>query len=138
MWDKLATFHLQIVTADGLFFDGEAERILVRTIDGEVCILARHIDYLTALGQGEARVTVDGKVRKAACMGGLLAVTGGKVRVVASTFEWQEDIDVSRAQQALERAQAALASEISADDKSFARAALKRAEVRLRVAQGGK
>ena len=134
----MATFHLQIVTADGLFFDGDAERILVRAIDGEVCILARHIDYLTALGQGEARITVDGKVRRAACMGGLLAVTDGKVRVVASTFEWQEDIDVNRAQKALERAEAALASEISADEKGFAKAALKRAEVRLRVAHGDK
>ena len=131
----MALFHLQIVTADGLFFDGDAESILVRAIDGEVCILARHIDYVTALGLGEARVTVEGKIRRAACMGGLLAVTGGKVRVVASTFEWKEDIDVERAQNALHRAEATLASVDSTEEKHFAEAALKRAQVRLRVAQ---
>lgn len=131
----MALFHLQIVTADGLAFDGEAESILVRTIDGDVCILARHIDYVTALGIGEARVTVDGKVRRAACMGGMLAVTGGRVRVVASAFEWQDKIDVARAQKALERAQSSLATVSTTEDKRFAEAALKRAQVRLRVAQ---
>lgn len=131
----MTLFQLQIVTADGLFFDGQAESLLVRTIDGDVCILARHIDYVTALGMGEARVSVEGKVRRAACMGGMLAVTNGQVRVVASTFEWKEDIDVARAQSALERAQATLSSGASDEEKRFADAALKRAQVRLRIAQ---
>lgn len=131
----MASFHLQIVTADGLSFDGDAESILVRTIDGDVCILARHIDYVTALGVGEARVTVEGKTRRAACMGGMLAVTGGRVRVVASAFEWQDKIDVARAQKALERAESAIAGANTTEDKRFAEAALKRAQVRLRVAQ---
>ena len=70
------TFELQIVTPDGLIFEGEAEKLFCRTIAGDVCILARHCDYMTALGMGEARVTMaDGTVRRAACIGGMLAVT---------------------------------------------------------------
>ena len=53
----MATFHLQIVTPDRMVFDGQAERIIVRTLRGDVCILARHIDYAAPLGIGEARVT---------------------------------------------------------------------------------
>ena len=65
----MSVFHLKIVTADGKFFDGDAERVLVRTIDGDVCILAGHIPYLTALGMGECRVTgSNGETRRAACM----------------------------------------------------------------------
>ena len=60
----MSTFHLQIVTPDGGFFDGEAEKLIVRAIDGDVCILARHSPYVTALGTGEARVTIDGKRRR--------------------------------------------------------------------------
>ena len=45
----MSTFHLQIVTPDGGFFDGEAEKLIVRAIDGDVCILARHSPYVTAL-----------------------------------------------------------------------------------------
>ena len=37
----MSTFHLQIVMPDGGFFDGEAEKLIVRAIDGDVCILAR-------------------------------------------------------------------------------------------------
>ena len=36
----MSTFHLQIVTPDGGFFDGEAEKLIVRAIDGDVCIPA--------------------------------------------------------------------------------------------------
>ena len=68
----MASFHLKIVTPDALIYDGEAERIIVRTVTGDVAILPRHIDYLTALGTGEARVTFGGHVRKAKCSGGML------------------------------------------------------------------
>ena len=40
----MATFHLQIVTPDRMVFDGQAERVIVRTAGGDVCILPRHID----------------------------------------------------------------------------------------------
>lgn len=71
----MSVFHLRIVTADGEFFNGEAQRVLVRTIDGDVSILANHIPYLTALGMGECRVTgADGETRRAACIGGMLSV----------------------------------------------------------------
>ena len=50
----MSSFHLQIVTPDGAFFDGPAQRVRVRTIGGDVAILAGHIPYVTALGIGEA------------------------------------------------------------------------------------
>ena len=131
----MASFHLQIVTPDGLLFDDQAESIRVRTISGDVCILARHIDYVTALSQGEAHVTVDGKMKKAACLGGMLAVTAGEVRVVASAFEWAESIDLERAQNALERAQKTLDAQTASEEIEFARQALRRSQVRIQVAQ---
>ena len=86
----MATFHLKIVTPESLVYEGEAERIVVRTVQGDVCILPRHIDYLTALGDGEARVTYDGHVHRARCSGGMLHVAGGKVEVLSTQFEWTE------------------------------------------------
>ena len=83
----MATFHLQIVTPDRRVFDGEAEKIIVRTVGGDVCILARHIDYAAPLGVGEARMTdAEGNERIAACSGGMLSVADGEVRVMATTF----------------------------------------------------
>ena len=131
----MATFHLQIVTPDRKVFDGEAEKIIVRTLGGDVCILARHIDYAAPLGIGEARVTdAEGNTRTAACSGGMLGVSGGEVRVMATTFEWADEIDLARAERAREKAQARL-EKLSHDDKEYAlvEAKLKRALVRMSV-----
>ena len=129
----MATFHLQIVTPDRKVFDGEAEKIIVRTVGGDVCILARHIDYAAPLGIGEARVTdAEGKTRIAACSGGMLGVSAGEVRVMATTFEWADEIDLARAQKAQEAASQKLAVLQRGDhDYAVVEAKLKRAIARI-------
>jgi len=129
----MATFHLQIVTPDSMVYDGEAEKIIVRTVGGDVCILARHIDYAAPLGTGEARVTdAEGNTRTAACCGGMLGVSAGEVRVMATTFEWAEDIDLARAEHAQQEAEQKLASLQRGDrDYEVAQAKLKRALARI-------
>ena len=128
------TFHLQIVTPDGLAYEGNADKISVRTQEGIIGILPRHIDYVAPLGMGEAVITVDGKSRRAACIGGMVAVQNGQVRLVATTFEWAEDIDLARAKEAEERAREILAREdLSERDLKLAEARLHRALVRQTV-----
>jgi len=129
----MATFHLQIVTPDGGFYDGEAEKLIVRAIGGEVCILPRHAPYVTALGTGEARVDIEGKRRRAACAGGMLAVTKNDVRLVATTFEWAEDIDAERAKRAKARAEELVQKATNKREMEQAQARLKRALTRLSV-----
>ena len=131
----MSTFRLQIVTPDGAAFDGQAQKLFCRTIAGDVCILARHCDYLTALGMGEARVTLeDGTVRRAACIGGMLSVSGGQARLVGTTFEWAEQIDKARAQTAKAEAEQVLAQKgLDAREMDMARAKLHRALVRTHV-----
>ena len=131
----MATFHLQIVTPDRKAYDAQAERIILRTVTGDVCILSRHIDYVAPLGIGEARVADEnGNTRRAACAGGMLSVANNVVRVMATTFEWEEDIDLERAQQAQERAQQKLA-QMARDDVKYAvtEAKLKRALNRIQI-----
>lgn len=131
----MATFHLQIVTPDRTAFDGEAQRILVRTVNGDICILAHHIDFAAPLGIGEARMTdAEGKVRTAACAGGLLSVYNGEVRVMATTFEWAEEINLERAQHAQQVAEERLnAAKRGERDYIMADAKLKRSLIRIRV-----
>ncbi len=130
----MTSFDLTIVTPDGVFFDGSAEKVLVRTIAGDVCILAKHTEYVTALGLGQAKITVDGNVRRAACLGGMLTVTAGKVKIVATTFEWVENIDLTRAEHAKQRAENSLKNAQEKQDRheiDLAQARLKRALVRI-------
>ena len=130
------TYHLQIVTPDGQCYDGQAVRLIVPTIDGQVGILARHINFVTALGMGPAKLVTEDGERHAACIGGMLAVTNGEVKVVATTFEWADEIDVPRAQASIARAEKMLADP-NADEytKPYANARIKRARVRLGVAE---
>ena len=64
----MSTFPLRIGTLDGLLFEGNVERVICRTVSGDLAILARHCNYCTALGMGEASVVMeDGSRRTAAC-----------------------------------------------------------------------
>ena len=131
----MRSFPLQIVTADGMVFDGQAESISVRAAGGDMSVQVGHCDYVTVLGMGQARLIVDGKVRTAACIGGMLAVADGKVRLVPTTFEWAEKIDVDRAEASLHRAEEVLHNSSSTDtDLRLAEARLHRALVRKSVA----
>ena len=131
------TYHLQIVTPDGARFDGQAEELIVRTTSGDVGILARHTNYVTALGMGVAKVRVDGAERRAACIGGMLSVLHGEVRLLASTFEWGEDIDVARAKRSEELARSILDNRDrhSGEDVDLAEARLRRALIRQSAAE---
>ncbi|MBQ6321903.1 MAG: ATP synthase F1 subunit epsilon [Lachnospiraceae bacterium] len=129
------TFPLRIGTPDGLLFEGEAERIVCRSITGDLAILAGHINYVTALGMGEAHIVLpDGTTRSAACIGGMLSMTNGTCRVLATTWEWKEDIDQERAIEAKRKAEELLAKG-GLDDREYKviTARLRRALVRLSV-----
>ena len=132
----MATFHLQIVTPDRLVFDGQVERVVARTVGGDVCILAKHIDYAAPLGIGEAHIIDEnGKPHTAACSGGMLTVYGGEAILMATTFEWAEEIDLARAQRAQQEAEEKLRT-LQRDDREFvmASAKLKRAIARIGAA----
>ena len=130
-------FPLRIVTPDGLQYDGNAEEVIVRTTTGDLGILAGHVNCVAPLGMGKASIMIDGKVRYAACIGGMLSMMDGKATLLATTFEWAEKIDVDRATRSEERAKAVLADSRSTDtDLRLAQARLKRALIRKNVASG--
>jgi len=114
-----------------------AEKLFCRTIGGDIGILARHIDFCTALGMGDAHVVFeDGSVRHAACMGGLVTVLHGEVRLIATTWEWAETIDKARAEASRARAEKLLSQDDLNDrQRELAKARLKRALVRSSVAK---
>ncbi len=135
------SFHLQIVSLDGIFFDGDAKQVSLRTIDGNISILAGHIPYVTAIGAGECRVYVDdkGKARRAACIGGFLSVTKEKVLIAATTFEWVENIDYDRAQKAKTRAESIISSKDADEHRlEIAKIKLTRANARIKVVESNK
>ena len=134
----MASYHLQVVSLDGLEFEGEVQKVMLRTIDGDVEILARHTNYCTAIGMGTAKVTMeDGQERKAACIGGMLSVMNGEVRVLPTTWEWSEDIDLERAIAAKLKAEEALNNKLI-DKEARVRAEAKLYRALVRIGSSGK
>ena len=127
------TFHLKIVTVDGLAFEGEVQRLMFRSTHGDLAILARHINYCTAVGMGTAHVVMeDGSERTAACIGGMCSMMDNECHLLPTTWEWSEDIDVERAEAAKVRAEAKLREQkLSEEVRLLTESKLYRALVRI-------
>lgn len=131
------TFNLRVASLDGVEFKGLVRSVTCRAIDGDVGILANHRNYITAIGMGTARVVMeDGTERKAACIGGMLSMIDNHCSLIVTTWEWQDEIDIKRAEKARDRAEQNL-KEMDMTEKEFkiASAKLKRALVRINTAR---
>ena len=85
---------------------------------------------------GTAKVILpDGTERKGACIGGMLSMMDNHCRLLPTTFEWSEEIDVERAERAKEKAEKRIAEKQSEEDRARAQAKLFRALIRLQTAE---
>lgn len=129
----MSEYRLKIVTPDRLVFEGNAERMVARTVDGDVCILARHTDYIVPLAIGQIKVKYDGNFRTASCSGGTLMVANGEAMVIANTFEWSDEINLDRAEKAKEKAEQRIQNHRTDYEMRVAELKLKRALNRLKT-----
>lgn len=135
----MKAFPLKIVTPYGQAYEGNAEEVIVRTTTGDMGILASHTNCVAPLGMGRATIVIDGKKHYGACIGGMVSVTNGEVHIVATTFEWAEDIDAERAETSRQKAKAVLQDKTATDtDLRLAEARLKRALIRKNVASSAR
>lgn len=130
----MKNFHLEIATPDGMRFSGEAESLLVRTADGDVEIMSGHTDLLASITTGRVRIKADGEDRFASASGGFLSVTRDGVKLVTTTFEFADEIDLKRAEAARDNAEELLRSASDKSDTAYLEAKLARALTRIKVA----
>ena len=131
----MTEFHLQIVTPDGIEFDGMAESLLVKCECGDVEILAKHADYFASIGTGRARIKTADGARLASASGGFLSVDKEAVRLVATTFEFADEIDLKRAREAKEKAERAISAAKNDRELEVAKAKLTRALNRINIGE---
>lgn len=130
----MARMHVDIVSAEREIFSGDAEAVFAPLALGEIGILPRHTPLLGRLRPGEVRVQLNADEQAHFYVtGGLLEVQPGVVTVLAETALRAADLDEALAQQAVERAQEALANQTGHVDYARAQAELAEAVARLRV-----
>jgi F-type H+-transporting ATPase subunit epsilon len=126
----VATLHVELVSVERLLWSGDATMVIARTTEGELGVLPGHAPLLGELAPGGiVRIQQEGGEELVfAVHGGFLSVTEDGVSVLAELAERSDEIDVGRAEQALERARSA------GEDDDEAAAAASRAMSRLRAA----
>lgn len=130
----MSTFSLQIITPEKIFFEGTVQRVIIRTTEGDVGILAKHEKYVAALPSGPVKITMeDGTERLAALSGGAVKVSPSQTAILANAVEWAEDIDVDWAKRSEQDALRRKENSKDQQELEYAEMKLKRALNRLRV-----
>lgn len=130
------TIELEMVTPEKVALKTTAEYIVLPAHQGEMGVLPGHLPFLVMLKPGEVRVTSGGELKSYAVAGGFAEIQRHKVAVFAETAELAEEIDQERARQSLEKAKAdSTRRDIDPLTLAQAEAAMRRAQVRLRVAE---
>ena len=132
----MASFRLQIITPDRIFYDDEAERLIVRTTEGEMGILARHENFAVALPSGPVKIMKDGNYRTAALSSGVIKVSADKTTIIAEAVERADEIDIEWANRSAEEAREKLKNLESDKELRYAELKLKRALNRINVHSG--
>jgi F-type H+-transporting ATPase subunit epsilon len=123
----VAELQVAVVAVDHKVWSGVAKSVVAKTPEGEIGILPGHEPVLSLLVDGVVRIeTTDGAKVSVAVHGGFFAVDSNEVKVLAEGAELGTEIDVARAQAALDRA--------SGSESQEQLAAYRRAETRLKAA----
>jgi F-type H+-transporting ATPase subunit epsilon len=131
-----STIHVDIVSAEGELFSGDAIEMVAPASQGDLGILPRHAPLLTLLKPGEVRVkTPDGQEHHFFVGGGALEVQPTRVTVLADTALRAKDIDEAAALAAKQRAEEALKDRAGHITLAEAQAELARAIAQLKVIQ---
>ena len=128
-------FKLSIITPDRKFFEGEADMVEFNTIEGEVGIYKGHIPISMVIAPGILTITADGESKNAALHAGFVEVLPDSVTILAEIVEWPSEINVDRAKDAKDRAEARIRDVLEGTDIARAELALRRAMTRIDVAK---
>ena len=98
------TVHVDIVSAEGGIFSGQAKMVFASGVMGELGILPRHMPLLTKLKPGEVRVVLpEGEEEFYYVSGGMLEIQPSVITVLADTAVRAKDLDEAKALEAKQR-----------------------------------
>ena len=127
---------LEIVTPERVVISEEGvESVTIPGSEGEMTVLPSHAALMSALRPGPLTVRKGGTETDIALSGGFVEVKDDKVTILADSAERSDEIDAARAEEARQRAQAALREHQADVNIAAVMASLERAQARIRVAE---
>ena len=106
------TIHVDVVSAEESIYSGEAEFVVLPGEAGELGIYPQHTPLITRIKPGSVRIKPAGEATEELIFvaGGILAVQPKVVTVLADTAIRGHDLDEAKANEAIQRAEAARSS----------------------------
>jgi len=133
---KKSSFHLKLITRERTLIDGEYAYAVIPAGGGPLGVLPGHTSLMGTISGGELMLRDQNKKEISVFVDrGFFMIAQDAITVTAPVAETDGAIDVDRAETARERARQRLNSKDVSIDMYRARAALNRAEARLKVAQ---
>jgi len=129
------TIHVNIVSAEGEIFTGDADMVFAPAKVGEIGIAPRHAPLLTTLKPGSVRVQTAEGEKLFYVTGGILEIQPHLVTVLADSALHAHQLDEAEALAARERAREMLEGKHGAIDLARAQSELVEAEARYRASQ---
>ena len=130
---EVKKLHLKVITHEKVVFDEDIDAVYAIGEKGEFGILSGHIPFMTALKICVVRAVKDGITTPIATMGGVFQVKENDCIILTSIAELASDIDIVRAKEAKDRAEARLGSQKESIDRHRAEIALAKAMARLKA-----
>jgi F-type H+-transporting ATPase subunit epsilon len=127
------SFHLEIITAERVLFQGDVDSVIAPGSEGELGVLPHHAAVMTTLKSGELRYLTEGVETYFALTGGFMDIRGDQIVVLADAAEHVDEIDETRAEEAARRAQERIAARAADIDLERALRSLQRAQVRVQT-----
>ena len=128
-------FDLKIITPDRVFYEGEASMVEFNTTEGEIGVYKEHVPLTVIVAPGIMTITEEEGQKIAALHAGFVEILQEKVTIMAEIIEWPDEIDLSRAEEARDRAEQRLAEKSPDLDVKRAEIALRRAMARIDIAK---
>ncbi len=125
--------HLKIITHERVVFDEDVDEVYTKTTDGEIGILKNHVPVMAALDIGVTKAVKNNDAKYFTTMGGVFQFKNDEALILTTTAENGDEIDITRAKEALKRAKERLANKDAEIDAKRAEAALARAMARLKA-----
>ncbi len=130
--------HLRIVSPSSLIYENDVDMVILRSVSGDMGILADHENTTTLLSLGVLRVKNNGEEESISVLGGFCTITKDGVTILSDAAETVENIDKDRAISAKERAEKRIKDASNDIDLQRAELSLRRALVRLEVCDSKK
>lgn len=128
-------FYLEIISPEGIQFNGDVESVTLPTILGEITVLPHHVSLSTKLAEGEVKIVTGGKTTYIAIGGGFFEFSNNSGQVLSDFAIRAESIELARAEERKREAEAQLSEKKDTFDTKVIEKDLQRSILELKIGQ---